>query len=518
MTTPADAVSAVAREVLVALERLLTQAAIGAARTEVRLAGIARRHEDIETHAREVAQVIARMRAGMEAAAPAAAKTAEAANRVAAITREGRALSAQSMTSMRTLLRHGETTNKRLQQLLVKIREVTGVSRLIDEIASQTRFLALNASIEASRAGAAGRAFAVVAGEVRELANSTADKTSKIEELVHAIIADLEPARADMEESRALGAQTAKSVEAVDERLAQVNELAEQTSKHVGEIAQVIKDENQSVAALGDATRNVVASLGELREEARHISEAAFAVSAVTDDGHRQLARVDIDTMFHDGLALCRELARGTGRILQAAVDQRRCTLDAVLVLEYREIKGPDIPSLAHLFDVSRVPKSGFTPPKYHTAYDALVDRELQVLCDDLTGREPRLLFALPIGPQLLRPEPQPPLHAGLDGQARPRPGRQSHQALLHRQQRARPRRARRPRRTGAGAVAPRHPGRFRAGRRGPHGLAGAARGVHDPDLRARYRRAGHGRDRAGVRARPPLGCRAGGLVRGRLI
>jgi methyl-accepting chemotaxis protein len=232
---------------------------------------------------------------------------------------------------------------------------------------------------------------------VRELANSTADKTSKIEELVHAIIADLEPARADMEESRALGAQTAKSFEAVDDRLAQVNELAEQTSKHVGEIAQVIKDENQSLAALGDSTRNVVASLGELREEARHISEAAFAVSAVTDDGHRQLARVDIDTMFHDGLALCRELARGTGRILQAAVDQRRCTLDAVLALDYREIKGPDIGSLAHLFDVSRVPASGFTPPKYHTAYDALVDREMQVLCDELTGREPRLLFALPI-------------------------------------------------------------------------------------------------------------------------
>ena len=111
-TRVADPVSAVAREVLVALERLLTRAAIGAARTAVRLAGIARRHEDIETHAREVAQVIARMRAGMEAAAPAAAKTAEAAKQVAAITREGRALSAQSMTSMRSLLKHSETTNK----------------------------------------------------------------------------------------------------------------------------------------------------------------------------------------------------------------------------------------------------------------------------------------------------------------------------------------------------------------------------------------------------------------------
>jgi methyl-accepting chemotaxis protein len=396
MGTP-DAPSGIARDVLVVLERVLTHAAIGAARTAVRLGGMTRRHEAIEASARSVEQVIAQIRAGLEAAAPAASKTAEAADRVAAITREGRALSAQSMTSMRSLLKHGETTNKRLQQLLVKIQEVTGVSRLIDEIAVQTKFLALNASIEASRAGVAGRTFAVVAGEIRELASSTAEKTRTIEELIQAIVADLEPARAAMEHSRALGAETATSVEAVDVRLAQVNELAEQTSRYVSDIARVIEDENQAVGTLGDATRDVVVSLGELREEARHIAEAAFAVSAVTDEGHHQLARVDIDTMFHHGLALCRALADETARILERAVADRRCTLDAVLALEYHEIKGATITTLAHLFDTSRVPASGFTPPKYHTAYDALVDRDLQVACDAIAAREPRLLFALPI-------------------------------------------------------------------------------------------------------------------------
>ena len=387
----------VAREVLTSLEGVLTRAAIGAARTAVRLGGIARRQEAIEGSAREVETVTARLRESIAGAAKAATDTADASRRVATITREGRDVSAQSMTSMRSLLDHSDQTNERLRSLLLKVREVTGVSRLIEEIASRTRFLALNASIEAQRAGAAGRAFGVVAGEVRDLAKSTAEKTQKIDDLMRGILADLEPARAAMEESRALVGSTAKSVEAVDQRLAVVNELAELTSGHVESIAKTLMDESGSMATLASAAQSVVVSLAEIRGEAQGIADAAFRIATATGEGHQQLARVDVDTLFHRGLGLCRELGERTGKLLDEIVDGGRCSLDQVLKLDYREIAGADVASLARLFDVSRVPQTGFTPPKFHTAYDALVDVKLQGVCDDVLGHERRLLFALAI-------------------------------------------------------------------------------------------------------------------------
>jgi methyl-accepting chemotaxis protein len=64
---------------------------------------------------------------------------------------------------------------------------------------------------------------------------------------------------------------------------------------------------------------------------------------------------------------------------------------------EYREITGAEIATLAHLFDVRRVPPKGFDPPKYRTRYDAAVDVDLQEVMDTIKAREPALRFALVI-------------------------------------------------------------------------------------------------------------------------
>ena len=111
---------------------------------------------------------------------------------------------------------------------------------------------------------------------------------------------------------------------------------------------------------------------------------------------HHQL-RVDTGTVFHRALAVARGLGRRSTQVFEAAIDAGHCSLDDVLAFEYREIKGQEIRSLSHLFDVHRVPPSGFTPPKFHTRYDSQVDVELQKVMDEFKAREPALLFALVI-------------------------------------------------------------------------------------------------------------------------
>ena len=107
--------------------------------------------------------------------------------------------------------------------------------------------------------------------------------------------------------------------------------------------------------------------------------------------------RIDTGTVFHRALAVGRDLGRRSTQVFEAAIDAGRCSLDDVLAFEYREIKGHEIRSLSHLFDVRRVPPSGFTPPKYHTRYDARVDVALQTVMDESKAREPALIFALVI-------------------------------------------------------------------------------------------------------------------------
>jgi len=99
--------------------------------------------------------------------------------------------------------------------------------------------------------------------------------------------------------------------------------------------------------------------------------------------------------MFHRSLRLGRELAGRASAILEALVKGGRCRLEDVVALSYQEIRGGEIQKLARLFDVSRVPAAGFTPPKFSTPYDALAEEALQVLFDEILARDNRLLFAV---------------------------------------------------------------------------------------------------------------------------
>jgi methyl-accepting chemotaxis protein len=105
---------------------------------------------------------------------------------------------------------------------------------------------------------------------------------------------------------------------------------------------------------------------------------------------------------FHTGgttarlRGVCRNLADELRAVLEAAVDDRRVTLEQLLALDYQQLTGAGIQRLARLFDVSRVGPEGFDPPKFTTANDALVDTAMIERMDAVLAAEPGLTFALP--------------------------------------------------------------------------------------------------------------------------
>ncbi len=383
------------RQDLLGLEKVITQAAVGAARTSLRLQTLARAYDQILASSSEIQGALSGLGQNIQGAAEAADRGADSARRMAELTREGLQESQRSVSTVGELRRQTEVTDARIQALMAKVLQVTEVSRVIEEIASRTGLLSLNAAIEAAHAGAAGRGFAVVAEEVRKLAERTAQQTQEIGSLLAAIQEDLQPAREAMDQSLALASRTGDQVEAVGRRLVDLSTLAEDASAHVGSIARSATEESEAATRLLEASRSLVASTDSLHGETAGVAQDAFRLASLVEDGHRHLAPYDTGSLFHRALALARDLAGRASGILASAVASGACSLEDILDLRYTEIRGEAIRGLAGRFNVDRVPREGFTPPKFHTGYDLKVDRALQALFDGILEQEPRLIFAL---------------------------------------------------------------------------------------------------------------------------
>ncbi len=380
---------------LAGLEQVINRSAAGAARTSVRVQTLVREIDQIFDSTRGIQETLEGLGLNISKAASAAAEGAESTRLMADLTRQGRQQSDQAVATVRQLQDQTHITSERLESLMGHILQVNEVSKVIGEIADRTGMLSLNAAIEAAHAGAAGRGFAVVAEEVRKLADRTSRQTREIGDLLEAIRKDLDPAREAMDQSLDLATETRSQVEAVEQRFSGIAELAESTAGHVASIARTATEEHTAASTLVEASGRLLDSTGTLRTAAEAVAQDAFGQSSLTEVGHQHLAAYDTGSLFHKALGLARDLATTSAGILEAPHSAGRISQADLLALTYREIRGPELQSLARFFSVLRVPKEGFNPPKYRTAYDALVEHPLQEAFDHVLELEPRLTFAL---------------------------------------------------------------------------------------------------------------------------
>jgi len=146
-----------------------------------------------------------------------------------------------------------ESTNATVQKLGGSGAEIGKVVKVITSIAAQTKLLAINATIEAARAGDAGKGFAVVANEVKELAKETAKATEEIGQRIEAIQVD-----------------TRDAVQAI----AQIGTVIKQINEHQSTIAAAVEEQS---ATTNEIDRNVSGAAGGSSEIARNISGVAEA-------------------------------------------------------------------------------------------------------------------------------------------------------------------------------------------------------------------------------------------------
>ncbi|WP_371916511.1 methyl-accepting chemotaxis protein [Pseudomonas sp. PIC25] len=217
------------------------------------------RHETDQT-----ATAINEMSAAAHEVAMSAQRAAEAASETDRQGHDAKRVVDQSIGQIRELVVGLGSTSDSLEGLRQDVQGIVGVLEVIRSIADQTNLLALNAAIEAARAGEAGRGFAVVADEVRALASRTQQSTGEIQGMIdrlqNATLQAVDAMRraSDMGEQTSLQAnQAGESLDAIATLIGTINSMNAQIASAAEEQTAVAEEINRSVHQIAVAVDGV---------------------------------------------------------------------------------------------------------------------------------------------------------------------------------------------------------------------------------------------------------------------
>ncbi|KYG89765.1 chemotaxis protein [[Bacillus] sp. KCTC 13219] len=211
----------------------------------------------------------------------------------------------QTVNQMQSIHASVVQSDETIQSLYERTKQIGSILEIITAISDQTNLLALNAAIEAARAGEHGKGFAVVADEVRKLAEQSLQSTSQISTLIAAIQQDtaqsvqaMDKASIDVEEGLKLTEQTSEKFATIVESLQNIAPKIEGISAASEEISAVVQEVSATALELSDhaksnaaASEEVAASTEQTLASMHEMAAAAHALQEMADELHEYMER-----------------------------------------------------------------------------------------------------------------------------------------------------------------------------------------------------------------------------------
>jgi methyl-accepting chemotaxis protein len=246
--------------------------------------GLQRQNDEIQ----QAATAVNEMTAAVEEVARNAVSTSESSQNSAHTSLRGRSKVAETVAAIQAMTNDVQTTTILIEGLAEQGREIGTVLDVIRSIAEQTNLLALNAAIEAARAGEAGRGFAVVADEVRALAHRTAQSTQEIEQMVvgiqggtgqavQSMTASTSRTRSTLELAQAAGA----ALEEITESISHINERNLVIASASEEQAQVSREVDRNLVNIRDLAAQSAAGASQTNAASQELSRLAVELNSM---------------------------------------------------------------------------------------------------------------------------------------------------------------------------------------------------------------------------------------------
>jgi methyl-accepting chemotaxis protein len=242
----------------------------------------------------QVATAMEQMTSQIKEVSDNASSAEQAANDARNNTSDGKQIISHTITQMQSLSSNIDDVSQVVASLASESDNIGSVLDVIRGIAEQTNLLALNAAIEAARAGEQGRGFAVVADEVRTLANRTEQSTNEIQQMIQKLQAGAQEAVAAVKVSQDISLKTVEQTTKADDSLSEIDRLMEVISDMNTQIARATEQQSQAADEVNMRINDLAGMADESLATTQQLSDTSQQLKVSSNNMSDVVARFKI--------------------------------------------------------------------------------------------------------------------------------------------------------------------------------------------------------------------------------